>query len=222
MRRPFSLKPKEEYEFIVGQTDRFLIMRNLTANIVLRSDTFENDLTLSRSDTVTVETLERVKMKFVNTSDVVISGEFQLSPVEIRIKEQRMNVENAITIDEILRPVVIEKINQVVTAKLSEPVDVGNVLSPVLIKNEPINYSKVLFIGHEKAEAKDPKYLSCIVSGDESTSCVISFETEDGNHFELELSAGDMIDYPRGVKASVSVNLINPNPLSKVFLQMEA
>ena len=151
MRRPFIIEPSKEYEFIVGQLDKFLIMRNLTSNIILRSDTFDSDLTLSRSDTVDVSMLERVKMKFVNETDVVIAGEFQLSPLDIRIKEQKMNVDGSVVVSEISEPVEINSIAKPVTVKeillpveinsIAKPITVNEILLPVEIKKENIKHS---------------------------------------------------------------------------------
>lgn len=201
MRRPFILEPKKEYEFYVGQTDNYLIMRNLTHDIVLHSDTFENDLTLSRSDTVDVSTLERVKMKFVNTTDVVISGEFQLSPVEIRIKEQQMNIDGAVVVSEISEPVNVSSISDPVTVKeVQLPVVVGSVKETVSVSVEevkkpveviqtaafyPIQTKKIR--GTETLQGQY-LYLS-IQTSKKNTEAFTAFgiELEPGDYFEIKV-----------------------------------
>lgn len=198
MRRPFSLEPNKEYEFIVGQNDRYLIMRNLTSDIVLRSDTFESDLTLSRSDTVTVETLERVKMKFVNTSDVVISGEFQLSPVEIRIKEQQMNIDGAVVVSEIAEPVTVNEIGSPVTVKeVQLPVAITGIKETVSVSVEEIKkpvevIQSAVFNGIQTKKIRSME----ILSGKYLYLSVQTSKKNKGNYsiFGIELEAGDYFE----------------------------
>ncbi|MCG9779490.1 hypothetical protein [Photobacterium damselae] len=204
MRRPFSLEPNKEYEFIVGQNDRYLIMRNLTSDIVLRSDTFESDLTLSRSDTVTVETLERVKMKFVNTSDVVISGEFQLSPVEIRIKEQQMNIDGAVVVSEIAEPVTVNEISSPVTVKevqlpvaITGPVEVSGIKETVSVSVEEVKkpvevIQSAVFNGIQTKKIRSME----ILSGKYLYLSVQASKKNKGNYsiFGIELEAGDYFE----------------------------
>ncbi|MGR5243072.1 hypothetical protein ACPV36_19525 [Photobacterium damselae] len=124
MRRKFILQPKEKYTFVVDMEDNYFILRNSTANIFLESDVFRG-VELTRSDTVIITDYQRMELRLVNESDEVISGEFQLSEVDIRIKEQRMSIEDTVTIDKILDPVSVSEI--------MEPVTVSEIKKPVAI-----------------------------------------------------------------------------------------
>jgi hypothetical protein len=124
MRRKFEIKAGEKYPFVIGQSDNYLIMRNLTDNIMLESDSFKN-VELSRSDTVVISDYQNIELRLFNTSNSVIVGEIQLSEVDIRIKEQRMGIEGGVVIDEIITPVVVSEIQK--------PVVVESVRNPVSI-----------------------------------------------------------------------------------------
>lgn len=111
MRRKFEIKAGEKYPFVIGQSDNYLIMRNLTDNIMLESDSFKN-VELSRSDTVVISDYQNIELRLFNTSNSVIVGEIQLSEVDIRIKEQRMGIEGGVVIDEIITPVVVSEVQK--------------------------------------------------------------------------------------------------------------
>ncbi|WP_418113832.1 hypothetical protein RJD40_01635 [Vibrio scophthalmi] len=124
MRRRFTLQPNEKYPFVVGSSDNYLIMRNLTADIYLESDAFK-DVVLSRSDTVVVTDYQDIELRLVNTTGQPITGEIQLSEVDIRIKEQRMSVDGGIVIDEIATPVTVSEVQAPVSITASEAIKVS-------------------------------------------------------------------------------------------------
>lgn len=125
MRRKFEIKAGEKYPFVIGQSDNYLIMRNLTDNIMLESDSFKN-VELSRSDTVVISDYQNVELRLFNTSNAVIVGEIQLSEVDIRIKEQRMGIEGGVIIDEIITPVTVSEVQKpVVVERVRYPVDIN-------------------------------------------------------------------------------------------------
>lgn len=109
MRRKFTLQPNEKYPFVVGSSDNFLIMRDLTGDVLLESDAFKNVL-LSRSDTVVISTYQDIELRLVNSSSKPITGEIQLSEVDIRIKEQRMSLEGGVTVEAIREPVQVSEV----------------------------------------------------------------------------------------------------------------
>ncbi|EIA0806126.1 hypothetical protein M2H12_14930 [Vibrio vulnificus] len=125
MRREFTINPSGEYEFVVGSSDNFLIMRNLTSDILLESDSFKN-VVLSRSDTVDISKYQDMTLRLINQSARPISGEIQLSEVDIRIKEQRMSVDGGLVIDEIASPVVISEVQS--------PLQVAGITNPIMIE----------------------------------------------------------------------------------------
>ena len=120
MIRKYTLKVGEIYTFSVGQTDNYLILRDASHTLTLESDSFKG-VELTRSDTVIITDYREMQLRFINQSAEPIYFEFQLSQVDIRIKEQRMSVAGGIVVDEIINPVVVSEIQQPVN------VDVINV-----------------------------------------------------------------------------------------------
>lgn len=114
MKRKYTLKVGESYTFTVGQTDNYLILRDASHSITLESDEFK-DVELTRSDTVIITDYRNMELRFLNNGAEPIYFEFQLSEVDIRIKEQRMSVAGGIVVDEIIKPVVVSEIQQPVS-----------------------------------------------------------------------------------------------------------
>jgi hypothetical protein len=117
MIRKYTLKVGETYTFSVGQTDNYLILRDASHSLVLESDSFKG-VELTRSDTVIITDYQEMQLRFINQSAEPIYFEFQLSQVDIRIKEQRMSVAGGVVVDEIVNPVVVSEIQQ--------PVNIAN------------------------------------------------------------------------------------------------
>ncbi|YCO02112.1 hypothetical protein ACB087_04145 [Vibrio sp. VNB-15] len=180
MRRQFSIEPKKEYTFVVGQSDNYLIMRDLSANITLESDAFKH-MVLSRSDTVVITEYQNVELRLVNYSDQTVNGEIQLSELDIRIREQKMGVDGSVIVDEILRPITVSEIQQ-----------------PVEMKQSSIYFSSS---DPEMWTTGCNEYFSAMLISDDE-ECVGEVEFTLVNPVDIvrvKLKSNQMIEYPRGV-----------------------
>ncbi|MDD9178426.1 MULTISPECIES: hypothetical protein [Aliivibrio] len=146
MKRKYTLGVGESYTFTVGQTDNYLILRDASHSLILESDSFK-DVELTRSDTVIITDYRNMELRFLNTSTESIYFEFQLSEVDIRIKEQRMSVEGGITIDEIIQPVVVSEIQKPVSISGTVPVSLEQV-----VQTEFVEPQEVVLTNHKEVQ----------------------------------------------------------------------
>lgn len=129
MRRTITLKPNENYSFDIGRMSLILIIRDATRNVIFYGDSI-SEIELSRSDIVAVVKYQQQRVFLRNDNDVDITVEFQLSDVQISIREQRMALEGGVVVEEITTPIQVSeiqapvKISGVVPVDISEPVRV--------------------------------------------------------------------------------------------------
>ncbi len=194
MRRNFILNPNEKYDFVVGQQDNYLIMRNLSDDIKLKIDT-DTTMQLTRSDTVIVSKLQNQNLTFFNDSNNVISGEFQLSEIEIRIKEQNIGVSGSnINVDNINNPVTVKPLN---ITDIKNPVVVSEILKfPKLKLSQPTQtFGDLITAGGgdgvfnaiQSIRGRNIKYMSFYVDESAGGSIFLDF-------IGLKLNAGDFYE----------------------------
>ncbi|MGL4379655.1 MAG: hypothetical protein ACRCTB_00850 [Vibrio sp.] len=201
MRRTITLAAGSEYAFDIGRNALILVIRNATANVVFRGDSL-TPIELSRSDIVHVNDFRNKRMFFSNETDKSITVEFQLSDVPISIREQRVNVDNAITVGSIVDPVEVTEILAPVSISGVVPVSLDG---GVAVSNFP-EVQPVSIVGGFSAEPQTQVISRKMSSGviaipdgwrithfsvqhlTESTTSEVSvmgFKLEKGGYYEL-------------------------------------
>lgn len=136
MRRTITLDSGAEYPINISSRDNYLIIRVATNNVMFGSDNL-NFKELSQSDVLVITKYQQQHVIFRNDNEETITVEFQFSDIPISIKERNMNIENAVTVDEILNPIDVDKIlNPVAVEKINQSVKVSGIENTVTVGGE--------------------------------------------------------------------------------------
>ena len=139
-----TLAPDEFIRLNTGQVGKYLIIRQCSGSIMVRGDNLR-PTALERGDVVDVTSYEVLEL--LNNQIKPVTIEYQMSDLLISTKMQRVDIDNAVTISEILAPVTINKIIEPLTVSeivkpitveaITEPVTVNEISQPVEIGNFP-------------------------------------------------------------------------------------
>lgn len=137
MRRKITLKPNANYPFDIGRMSLILIIRDTTRNVIFYGDSI-SEIELSRSDIVAVVKYQQQRVFLRNDNDVDITVEFQLSDVQISIREQRMALEGGVVVEEITTPIQVSEIQAPVKVSGVVPVSIDKAV-PVLLESVAVS-----------------------------------------------------------------------------------
>lgn len=137
MRRKITLKPNENYPFDIGRMSLILIIRDTTRNVIFYGDSI-SEIELSRSDIVAVVKYQQQRVFLRNDNDVDITVEFQLSDVQISIREQRMALDGGVVVEEITTPIQVSEIQAPVKVSGVVPVSIDKAV-PVLLESVAVS-----------------------------------------------------------------------------------
>ena len=119
-----TLAPDEFIRLNTGQVGKYLIIRQCSGSIMVRGDNLR-PTALERGDVVDVTSYEVLEL--LNNQIKPVTIEYQMSDLLISTKMQRVDIDNAVTISEILAPVTINKIIEPLTvSEITKPVEIGN------------------------------------------------------------------------------------------------
>ncbi|MCC4796987.1 hypothetical protein [Enterovibrio norvegicus] len=117
MRQKHTLTQGQAIDVSAGQNGRYLIMREATDTVSLRSDNLR-PVEIERGDTVDVSDYDTLTI--TNHHDSTLSLEFQITDIPVITRAQKIGANNLIGIDRIEEPVKVSEI--------LEPVTVGGVI----------------------------------------------------------------------------------------------
>lgn len=164
MRRTITLKPNENYSFDIGRMSLILIIRDATRNVIFYGDSI-SEIELSRSDIVAVVKYQQQRVFLRNDNDVDITVEFQLSDVQISIREQRMALDGGVVVEEITTPIQVSEIQAPVKVSGVVPVSIDKAV-PVLLESVAVsNFPDVQrVIIENSSESGDVEYVKLMAS----------------------------------------------------------
>lgn len=147
MKQIVNLQAGQSHFFNGGNSGKFLIMRECTQPVLFIAKGIQ-PIEVQRSDSLDVRDL--MEMELRNHGDNLVHIEFQITDIEVRIKDQSAVVENAVTIDEIQTPIDVNRILEPVNVTLSAPVIVKNIETPVEIQSikEPVSIKQKTVTHH--------------------------------------------------------------------------
>ncbi|WP_253649391.1 hypothetical protein [Vibrio tubiashii] len=115
MRQVHTLEPNQTLSFNAGQAGKFLILRESTHTLMIRSDALR-PTEIQRGDTVDVSRFDELTLE--NHHDDAATFEYQISDVPILTQAQKVDVSNAVVVHEVQRPVSVVEIQRAVKAQI--------------------------------------------------------------------------------------------------------
>ncbi|MDC5868815.1 hypothetical protein OPW39_08240 [Vibrio europaeus] len=130
MRQIHTLEPHQTLSFNAGQAGKFLILRESTHTLMIRSDALR-PTEIQRGDTVDVTKFDELTLE--NHHEDAATFEYQISDVPILTQAQKVDVSNAVVVHEVQRPVSVVEIQRAVRAQIQ------NELLKVHVDNETLS-----------------------------------------------------------------------------------
>ncbi len=115
MKQLQTLSPGESIQFNAGQAGKYLIVREASHSLMLRGDALR-PTEIGRGDTVDITRFDELELFNHQTGSVTV--EYQVADIPISTKSQNIDINNSVTISEILTPITVSKVQAEVKTRI--------------------------------------------------------------------------------------------------------
>ncbi|MEZ8241998.1 hypothetical protein AB6C73_26490, partial [Vibrio splendidus] len=107
MKQLQTLSPGESIQFNAGQAGKYLIIREASHSLMLRGDALR-PTEIGRGDTVDITRFDELEL--FNHQAEPVTVEYQVADIPISTKSQNIDINNSVTISEILTPITVSAV----------------------------------------------------------------------------------------------------------------
>ncbi|CDT81979.1 hypothetical protein L8R85_26800 [Vibrio splendidus] len=115
MKQLQTLSPGESIQFNAGQAGKYLIIREASHSLMLRGDTLR-PTEIGRGDTVDITRFDELEL--FNHQAEPVTVEYQVADIPISTKSQNIDINNSVTISEILTPITVSAVQAEVKTRI--------------------------------------------------------------------------------------------------------
>ncbi|WP_210502043.1 hypothetical protein, partial [Vibrio crassostreae] len=110
-----TLSPGESIQFNAGQAGKYLIIREASHSLMLRGDALR-PTEIGRGDTVDITRFDELEL--FNHQAEPVTVEYQVADIPISTKSQNIDINNSVTISEILTPITVSAVQAEVKTRI--------------------------------------------------------------------------------------------------------
>ncbi|MEZ9430088.1 hypothetical protein AB4247_17575, partial [Vibrio splendidus] len=110
-----TLSPGESIQFNAGQAGKYLIVREASHSLMLRGDALR-PTEIGRGDTVDITRFDELEL--FNHQAEPVTVEYQVADIPISTKSQNIDINNSVTISEILTPITVSAVQAEVKTRI--------------------------------------------------------------------------------------------------------
>ncbi|TCN93497.1 hypothetical protein EDB30_1351, partial [Vibrio crassostreae] len=107
MKQLHTLSAGERVQFNAGQAGKYLIIREASHSLMLRGDALR-PTEIGRGDTVDITRFDELEL--FNHQAEPVTVEYQVADIPISTKSQNIDINNSVTISEILTPITVSAV----------------------------------------------------------------------------------------------------------------
>ncbi|MFA0662666.1 hypothetical protein AB4619_26780 [Vibrio splendidus] len=115
MKQLQTLSPGESIQFNAGQAGKYLIIREASHSLMLRGDALR-PTEIGRGDTVDINRFDELEL--FNHQAEPVTVEYQVADIPISTKSQNIDINNSVTISEILTPITVSAVQAEVKTRI--------------------------------------------------------------------------------------------------------
>lgn len=115
MKQLHSLSAGERVQFNAGQAGKYLIIREASHSLMLRGDALR-PTEIGRGDTVDITRFDELEL--FNHQAEPVTVEYQVADIPISTKSQNIDINNSVTISEILTPITVSAVQAEVKTRI--------------------------------------------------------------------------------------------------------
>ncbi|CAK1966574.1 conserved hypothetical protein [Vibrio crassostreae] len=115
MKQLQTLSPGESIQFNAGQAGKYLIIREASHSLILRGDALR-PTEIGRGDTVDITRFDELEL--FNHQAEPVTVEYQVADIPISTKSQNIDINNSVTISEILTPITVSAVQAEVKTRI--------------------------------------------------------------------------------------------------------
>ncbi|CAH6995381.1 conserved hypothetical protein [Vibrio chagasii] len=115
MKQLQTLSPGESIQFNAGQAGKYLIIREASHSLMLRGDALR-PTEVGRGDTVDITRFDELEL--FNHQAEPVTVEYQVADIPISTKSQNIDINNSVTISEILTPITVSAVQAEVKTRI--------------------------------------------------------------------------------------------------------
>ncbi|CAK1787909.1 hypothetical protein [Vibrio crassostreae] len=115
MKQLHTLSAGERVQFNAGQAGKYLIIREASHSLMLRGDALR-PTEIGRGDTVDITRFDELELFNHQAEPVTI--EYQVADIPISTKSQNIDINNSVTISEILTPITVSAVQAEVKTRI--------------------------------------------------------------------------------------------------------
>ncbi|MFA0509666.1 MULTISPECIES: hypothetical protein [unclassified Vibrio] len=115
MKQLHTLSAGERVQFNAGQAGKYLIIREASHSLMLRGDALR-PTEIGRSDTVDITRFDELEL--FNHQAEPVTVEYQVADIPISTKSQNIDINNSVTISEILTPITVSAVQAEVKTRI--------------------------------------------------------------------------------------------------------
>ncbi|MEZ8780967.1 hypothetical protein AB6D85_25660 [Vibrio splendidus] len=115
MKQLQTLSPGESIQFNAGQAGKYLIIREASHSLMLRGDALR-PTEIGRGDTVDITRFDELEL--FNHQAEPVTVEYQVADIPISTKSQNIDINNSVTISEILTPITVSAVQAEVKTRI--------------------------------------------------------------------------------------------------------
>ncbi|MEZ8775711.1 hypothetical protein [Vibrio sp. 10N.247.310.17] len=115
MKQLHTLNTGESIQFNAGQAGKYLIIREASHSLMLRGDALR-PTEIGRGDTVDITRFDELEL--FNHQAEPVTVEYQVADIPISTKSQNIDINNSVTISEILTPITVSAVQAEVKTRI--------------------------------------------------------------------------------------------------------
>ncbi|MEZ9187394.1 hypothetical protein AB4158_25005 [Vibrio splendidus] len=115
MKQLQTLSPGESIQFNAGQAGKYLIIREASHSLMLRGDALR-PTEIGRGDTVDITRFDELEL--FNHQAEPVTVEYQVADIPISTTSQNIDINNSVTISEILTPITVSAVQAEVKTRI--------------------------------------------------------------------------------------------------------
>ncbi|CAK1768347.1 conserved hypothetical protein [Vibrio crassostreae] len=115
MKQLHTLNAGESIQFNAGQAGKYLIIREASHSLMLRGDALR-PTEIGRGDTVDITRFDELEL--FNHQAEPVTVEYQVADIPISTKSQNIDINNSVTISEILTPITVSAVQAEVKTRI--------------------------------------------------------------------------------------------------------
>ncbi|MGR5001968.1 hypothetical protein [Vibrio celticus] len=115
MKQLHTLSAGERVQFNTGQAGKYLIIREASHSLMLRGDALR-PTEIGRGDTVDITRFDELEL--FNHQAEPVTVEYQVADIPISTKSQNIDINNSVTISEILTPITVSAVQAEVKTRI--------------------------------------------------------------------------------------------------------